>query len=204
MKSTRKLIALLVVMLAVLTLGPAPTARARNDHPRVVPPRAHAYAGTGVFVATWLVGPATVTYAAPSGRVADVATYTAGPAISVGLTPCCIAITPNGKTAYVANNDSDTVTPISIATNTAGPAIHVDSGPTWIAITLDGKTAYVANYDDDTLTPIHLEPSTEPARDRSSTRTGSRRSAAPSGSQPNNRLDTSKSADKRRWTDEKA
>ena len=33
-----------------------------------------------------------------------------------------ITITPDGKTVYVANYDSGTVTPISTATNTAGPA----------------------------------------------------------------------------------
>ena len=46
-----------------------------------------------------------------------------------------IAITPNGKTAYVANAPSDTVTPISTATNTALKAIKVGTDPVAIAIT---------------------------------------------------------------------
>ena len=73
------------------------------------------------------------------------ATNTAGPPITVGSNPDAIAITPDGKTAYVANDGSDTVTPIATATNTAGPPITVGSGPNAIAITPDGKTAYVAN-----------------------------------------------------------
>ena len=52
-------------------------------------------------------------------------TDTAGKPIKVGANPAYIAITPNGKTAYVANTHSGTVTPIQIATNTAGKAIKV-------------------------------------------------------------------------------
>jgi hypothetical protein len=48
-------------------------------------------------------------------------------------------------TAYVVNQDSATVTPISTATNTAGPPITVGGCPTQVAITPDGVTAYVVN-----------------------------------------------------------
>ena len=57
-----------------------------------------------------------------------------------------IAITPDGKTAYVLSF-SDTVTPINLATNTAGPPIHVGGPLTAIAFTPDSKTAYVASTD---------------------------------------------------------
>jgi hypothetical protein len=53
-----------------------------------------------------------------------------------------IAVTPDGKTVYVAAGPS--VTPISTATNTPGKPIHIRN-PAWIAFTPDGKTAYVAN-----------------------------------------------------------
>ena len=56
-----------------------------------------------------------------------------------------IAITPDGKTAYVANEGSNTVTPITVATGTAGTPITVGSTPDAIAITPNGQTAYVAN-----------------------------------------------------------
>ena len=54
-----------------------------------------------------------------SGTVTPIRTATnkAGKAIKVGSGPKAIAITPNGKTAYVASTGSDTVTPIRTATN---------------------------------------------------------------------------------------
>ena len=73
------------------------------------------------------------------------ATNTAGTPIPVGNDPDGIAITPDGKTAYVANSGDDTVTPIETATNTAGTRSR--SGPPRfaIAVTPNGKTAYVAD-----------------------------------------------------------
>ena len=63
------------------------------------------------------------------------ATNTAGPPIPVGSGPFGIAITPDGKTAYVTNYGSGTVTPIATATNTAGMPITTGSDPYAIAIT---------------------------------------------------------------------
>ena len=84
-----------------------------------------------------------------------IATNTAGTPINVGGSPISIAITPDGNTAYVANDTySGTVTPIATATNTVGTPIAVGHSPTGIAITPDGTTAYVANYDSGTVTPI--------------------------------------------------
>jgi YVTN family beta-propeller protein len=56
-------------------------------------------------------------------------TNTAGPKIKVGRSPTAIAITPDGKTAYVVNYRSDSVTPIRIATNTALAPIPVGRHP---------------------------------------------------------------------------
>jgi hyaluronoglucosaminidase len=64
-----------------------------------------------------------------------IATNRAGPAIKVGDNPHAIAITPDGRTVYVANAVSGTVTPVSTATNKAGPAIKVGKGSFGIAIT---------------------------------------------------------------------
>src|SRR5215469_10992164 len=77
-------------------------------------------------------------------------TNTALKAITVGSFPFAIAITPDGKTAYVANTDSNTVTPIRTATDTALKAIKVGSGPVAIAIIPDGKTAYVSRSEEHT------------------------------------------------------
>jgi DNA-binding beta-propeller fold protein YncE len=78
----------------------------------------------------------------------NTATNIPGKAIKVGTNAVEIAITPNGKTAYVVspfnvNSAQGTVTPIDVATNTAGKAIGVGAFPHSIAITPNGKTAYV-------------------------------------------------------------
>ena len=89
------------------------------------------------------------------------ATNSAGPPIPVGINPYRIAITPDGKTAYVVDYaHQGMVTPISTATNTAGPPIPVGNYPYAIAITPDGKTAYVPNLTSDTVTPIATATST--------------------------------------------
>ena len=80
------------------------------------------------------------------------ATNTPGRPIPVGgdqadNDPSAIAITPNGKTAYVVDTLGHAVTPITIATNTAGPAIPAGLDPSVIAITPNSKTAYVLNLD---------------------------------------------------------
>ncbi|MGO8722094.1 MAG: YncE family protein, partial [Acidimicrobiales bacterium] len=49
-----------------------------------------------------------------------------------------------GPTAYVANYNSGTVTPINLSNNTAGTAITVGTNPEGIAVTPNGQTAYVA------------------------------------------------------------
>ena len=61
--------------------------------------------------------------------------------------PSPIAITPDGKTAYVVNLIAGTVTPISAATNTPGRPVVVKSSPgvllDGIEIAPDGRTAYI-------------------------------------------------------------
>jgi YVTN family beta-propeller protein len=81
-------------------------------------------------------------------------TRRAGPPIKVGANPEAIAITPDGRTAYVANYGSNSVTPIDTATRQAGPPIVVGANPEAIAITPDGRTAYVANYGSNSVTPV--------------------------------------------------
>ena len=96
----------------------------------------------------------------------------AGKPIHVGRRPGRIAITPDGKTAYVVNepHERSTVTPISTATNTAGKPIHVGRSPVRIAITPDGKTAYVV-ISARSRSPRSARPPTRPAsRSRSASR----------------------------------
>ena len=73
------------------------------------------------------------------------ATNTAGAPIPVGGSPVAIAVTPDGRTAYVASRTPGTVTAISTATNAVVGALSVGALLDSIAITPDGKTAYVAD-----------------------------------------------------------
>ena len=67
-------------------------------------------------------------------------------------------------TAYVANMNDDTVTPIDLVNNTAGAPIPVGDGPTAIAITPDGATAWVLGENDGSLTPIDTATNTPGAK----------------------------------------
>jgi YVTN family beta-propeller protein len=120
----------------------APTVSAAPDAAPLADPTA--------FVVNYGLGTVTPGTVTPVNLV----TRKAGRAIGVGADPDAIAVTPDGKTAYVANSGSDTVTPIATATSTAGPAIPVGTGPQAITITPDGKTAYVLNSGSDTVTPV--------------------------------------------------
>jgi DNA-binding beta-propeller fold protein YncE len=64
-----------------------------------------------------------------------IATNKPGEPITVGREPVAIAITPDGRTAYVSCHAAGTVTPITIATNQAGRPVHVGQGVVTIAIT---------------------------------------------------------------------
>jgi hypothetical protein len=82
------------------------------------------------------------------------ATGIPGTPIKVGKFPYSIAITPEGTTAYVANNVDSTVIPIRLATGTPGTPIKVAYGPIAIAIVPDGQTAYVTSA----LRSLHRAP----------------------------------------------
>jgi YVTN family beta-propeller protein len=93
-------------------------------------------------------------------KVIDTATDTVTATIPVGAQPYGLAVTPDGKTAYVSNQGASTVTPIDTATNTAGTPIPVGGAPRQIAITPDGSTAYVANMSSASVTPINTATNT--------------------------------------------
>src|SRR5262249_58284368 len=79
--------------------------------------------------------------------------------INPGPITADIAITPDGKTAYVPNPGPGGVPPIRTATNTPLPPIKT-GGPNAVAITPDGKTAYVTNPESGTVTPIRIATNT--------------------------------------------
>jgi YVTN family beta-propeller protein len=84
----------------------------------------------------------------------DLATGVAGASIPGGDGPESVAITPDGKTAYVAGASG--LVSIDVATRTAGSPIQfgVGKGEESVAITPDGKTAYVASAAG--VTPVNL------------------------------------------------
>lgn len=69
-----------------------------------------------------------------------------------------IAVTPDGKTAYVAATRGEhrpgVVIPIQLATGKVLRPIPVGVWPNAISVTADGKTAYVTNFLSGTVTPI--------------------------------------------------
>ena len=56
-----------------------------------------------------------------------------------------MAITPDGKHAYVTNFTDSTVSVITTATGAVSTPITVGEAPATVAITPDGKHAYVTN-----------------------------------------------------------
>lgn len=115
------------------------------------------------LVAAWVVTAlAPGSALASSGYVAlagsdSVVPLGGGTPIRAGDNPWAIAVSADGKTAYVVNNAAlGTVTPIDVATNKAGSPIPVGSYPKAIAITPDGHFAYVVDYVSNSVTPIDL------------------------------------------------
>ncbi len=108
----------------------------------------------GIFPDAVVISPDHLTayvtsYSSNSVTPIDLLTDRPGKAIPAGPGPAGIAITPNGRTAYVTDAGSsplgNTVTPIDLKTKKPLRAIHVGFGPEGIAITPDGRTAFVAN-----------------------------------------------------------
>jgi YVTN family beta-propeller protein len=98
--------------------------------------------------------------------VIDTATNTLTTTITVGNSPTAVAITPNGKYAYVSNSASvatsgdigggsnGTVSVISTDTNEVVTTVTVERNPGNLAITTDGKYAYVANLASNSVSVI--------------------------------------------------
>jgi len=100
--------------------------------------------GRTCYVANW------GTTAAPGSTVTPIQVKNGGAtgrvlrSIKVGLHPNWVAITKDGRTAYVANKGSNSLTPINVANNRAGRAIRVPGPPIEMEIAPNGETAYVA------------------------------------------------------------
>jgi YVTN family beta-propeller protein len=88
-------------------------------------------------------------------------TETTGEEHELGF-PEAIAISPDGRTAYVAEEEfngegfTGFVLPIDVATNTPGTPIEVGERPDAIAISPDGSHAYVTNKFEESVSVIDL------------------------------------------------
>jgi YVTN family beta-propeller protein len=66
-----------------------------------------------------------------------------------------VAVTPDGKKVYVANQFSDSVSVIATGSNSVvGDPIPVGDDPIGLAVTPDGSKVYVANNRDDNVSVI--------------------------------------------------
>jgi len=93
-----------------------------------------------------------------SNRVSVIDTKTntvVGLPIPVGSQASGVAVTPDGRFAYVANFGGNTVLMINTTTNSVvGAAIPVGGQPSGVAVTPDGRFAYVVNQASNTVSII--------------------------------------------------
>jgi YVTN family beta-propeller protein len=85
--------------------------------------------------------------------VIDTANNTVVATVTVGGGPAGVAVTPDGKNAYVANSFSSNVSVIDTS-NTVVATVGVGLTLLWVALTPDGKHAYVTNGFSDTVSVI--------------------------------------------------
>jgi YVTN family beta-propeller protein len=112
-----------------------------------------------LLVSFVLLSPLSLMGAAPNTVVAT---------ITAGVTPAGIAITPDSRFAYVANNNNydiageDTVSVLDLTTNTLAKTIHDPSfkEPYRVSINPSGTRAYVSNSDGTTVSIIDISTNT--------------------------------------------
>lgn len=93
----------------------------------------------------------------------ELTTGTIGSQVPIGATegtPPDVAISPDGKTAYVVQGATELL-PIDVATNTAGTPIETGLCANEIAIKPDGTTIYVTNTCEETVSVINAATGTE-------------------------------------------
>jgi YVTN family beta-propeller protein len=93
----------------------------------------------------------------PDGSITaiDTATGKIIKTIKVPPQPAAFALTPDGKTLYLA--DSRGITPVNLIAGSAGKSVNVGKSEAsflQIAVTPDGKAVYVANYTTNSVIPI--------------------------------------------------
>ncbi|MFF7388118.1 beta-N-acetylglucosaminidase domain-containing protein [Streptomyces scabiei] len=83
-----------------------------------------------------------------SGRSTDIA---------VGANPGEVVVSADGRTAYAANQGSNSVSVIDVARGEVTATVRVGRVPAGLALTPDGGTLWVANYTDGTVQPVDTD-----------------------------------------------
>jgi DNA-binding beta-propeller fold protein YncE len=155
-------ISVIAVTAATIIAFPAPSALA-SWAPRagaaIVPATAVGATGTLVVGSAQLdagggtTGPGTVT-------AISTANNSVTRAVKVGTDPVAVAVTPSGRTAYVAGVGSDedgspgTFMPVDLASGVAGKPVAMGTDPVAVVLAPNGKTVYVVcSYDAATQAP---------------------------------------------------
>jgi YVTN family beta-propeller protein len=122
--------------------------------------------GKTAFVTNF--GPFTSLYMPTPGSIGtvsmiDVKTRTKEPTdIPVGSGAVGVAVTPDGKTAFVANRASGTVSTVDVKTRAKNATdIPVGANPNRVAVTPDGRTAFVAQLYGGTVATIDVKTRTK-------------------------------------------
>ncbi|GAA3887759.1 hypothetical protein GCM10023084_45400 [Streptomyces lacrimifluminis] len=105
----------------------------------------------------------TANFSGASVSSVDLATGTSTE-IPVGKNPGEVVVSPDGRTAYAANQGSDTVSVIDVASAKVTATVAVGDVPAGLALTPDGRTLWVADYSDDAIQPIDLATGTAGAQ----------------------------------------
>lgn len=87
-----------------------------------------------------------ISLGSPTGGIADATGY-----------PTSIAITPNGRTAYVAIPGQGAIVPVHLASRSSASPIVLGGTPRSIAIAPNGETAYVTNSTANAVDVVNLE-----------------------------------------------
>jgi len=105
-----------------------------------------------------VIGASVLALTASAAAVTAVVRWFEGPGISVGTFPDALAISPNGRTLYVADENASAanglVWPLSVATGSQGRPIGVSGPPFVLAFTPDGRLLFAS--DGDVVTPIDV------------------------------------------------
>ena len=76
--------------------------------------------------------------------------------VPVGHQPGRVAVTPDGRHAYITDYGANTVSVIDTADNALAATIRVGQKPTVVAVAPDGRRAYVTNSGADTVSVIDV------------------------------------------------